>query len=190
MCGFKRSATTPGNVTGGFQVARDGQDGCLVAWRESLENTTHRLLLHRAQSVTELPRHSDQEEFLKVYADALNERWDIKTERNSIFVRQKPSMNLCAYSNDRARAVRQVITIAGGELMGASSPLTVRRGIAVTSEHTHVRVMVRPWWGYAPWDTEDLEKANGIILDALNRHWETNSWDSIEGLVIKVGRRK
>ena len=67
-----------------------------------------------------------------------------------------------------------------------------RSGVAVTREPGHVRIMVRPWIGWGPWDRKVVEEANQVIMRTVRQNaWKiANCWEHIEGFVIKVEEEK
>lgn len=187
-CGFKRSVKTSRDITGGFQVG-DFRGAVTVRWAESLTQTEDRMLRSR-QSVVDPPVRDDERAYLEAYADALRPRWDVAILGSSLNVTQKAEDGLFA-SKAFYRHVRQEIENSGAQLM-SGYPGTVRSGVAVTREPGHVRIMVRPWIGWGPWDRKVVEEANQVIMRTVRQNdWKiTNCWEHIEGFVIKVEEEK
>ncbi|MBQ6357654.1 MAG: hypothetical protein IJI97_01690 [Clostridia bacterium] len=183
-CGFKRSVETSRDITGGFGV-RDFRGQVSVRWVESLAETEDRMLRSR-QSITDLPAHNDERAYLEAYADALRPRWDVAILGSSLNVTQKAEDGLFA-SKVFYRHVRQEIENSGAQLM-SGYPGTVRSGVAVTREPGHVRIMVRPWIGWGPWEHEVVEEANQVIMRTVRQSgWRIiDCRENIEGFVIKV----
>jgi hypothetical protein len=69
----------------------------------------------------------------------------------------------------------------------AGYPGSVRSGVAITREPGIVRIMVRPWIGWGPWEREVVDEANKVIMNAVHSKWDiTQCYECLEGFVIKV----
>lgn len=185
-CGFKRSR---GNLfTGGFRVTSGVSRGAVyVHWDEPLGVTERRLMEAGVESVVQLGPSDEEPEFIDSYVEALSSRYRVHTVgRTMVVVEHRAVAPLAAPGIARLKGVRQVLRGSDVQFM-SGNPETNRIGVAITQEWWGVRLLVRPWWGNAPWSDEDIKKANGTVLAAFH---ETPYKASVrwvpEGLVVIV----
>ena len=185
-CGFKRSR---GNLfTGGFRVNSGATRGSVyVHWDEPLAVTERRMAESGVDSVIRLGPSEEEPEFIDAYMEALNSRYRVHAvDRTMIVVEQRPFAPQGGADIARLKGVRQLLRGSEVQFM-AGIPENNRIGVAATQEWWGVRLLVRPWWGSAPWSDEDIKKANGTVLAAFH---ETPYRTAVrwvpEGLVVIV----
>lgn len=185
-CGFKRSRGSL--FTGGFRVGSGVSRGSVyVHWDEPLAVTERRMAEAGADSVMQLGPSEEEPEFIDAYMEALNSRYRVHAvDRTMIVVEQRPFAPSARPGAARLKAVRQVLRDSGVQFM-AGNPENNRIGVAATQEWWGVRLLVRPWWGSAPWSDEDISKASDTVLAAFHETpYRTAVREVPEGLVVIV----
>lgn len=195
-CGFKRSRMDARTITGGSctEAHPIKTVGCTVTWTESLASSIERREELGLESFGDLPAHPDELPMLEAYWEALSNRYDVgrgfigRTIFVSALEEERPAV---AGRPTRAEVV-QILESAGVGFMPVLSTAAYgnRKGVALTQEYDHVRLLVRPWKGIAPWYEEELKKALQTVKDSLIDSGlhpiHFTSRDCPEGFVIRV----
>lgn len=193
-CGFKRSRMDSRTITDGSRTGAHPIKtvGCTVTWTESLASSIERREELGLESFGDLPEHPDELPMLEAYWEALRNRYDVGRGfiGRTIFVGALEEEKAAVPGRPTRAQVAQILEAAGAVLMSGVAPESNRQGVAATQEYDHVRLLVRPWKGTAPWYEEELKKALQTVKDSLIDSGlhpiHFTSRDCPEGFVIRV----
>src|SRR5688572_8113183 len=194
MCGFKRSRMDARTITDGFRVEAQplGRVGCTVTWIESLASSIERRDRLGLESFGDLPDHPDEASMLEAYWEALDNRYDVGRGfiGGTVYVSPRTEPRSAVPGRPTRARVKGLLEDAGVGLMSMVAPHSNRRGVSLTQEHDHVRLLVRPWVSPGPWEDEVLSHSLKTVKDTvLNGGFypiHFSSRDCREGYVVRV----
>ncbi|MGW9069241.1 hypothetical protein ACWGQT_07325 [Streptomyces yangpuensis] len=187
--GFKRTTTTPRDITGGYSVTRDWRDSVSITHVENLDDSNARRIAEGADDFASVTPDPHAPAYIAEYADALSARYSVSVSDSGrhITLTALPAAPAPVKGRPVAKAVKEALGV-GGLPLGAGSGLNTPRGCYAVQEADHVRIMVRPWeYSGKHFDQDDVDKATGAAETALKAAgYVYTRRDSLLGSVIKV----